>query len=216
MSCDRIRDLLDNFLAGELPPDVSQEVQEHLGRCLSCRREWKGLQDLMQETSELPAEIFPERDLWPEIEMRIAGTKSEPSRPLWLYLAAAVLALAVFSVPLSRWWLGQQTVEAPQARSQPQPVELVAETMSNEADIARSQDGVLHARKDLLEMVERRRDRLDPEVLVVVEENMRILDQAIGQLHLALEEDPGNRRLHLLLATRYQQEVNLVKRVIRV
>jgi hypothetical protein len=65
-------------------------------------------------------------------------------------------------------------------------------------------------------MVERRRDRFDPEVLVVVEENMRILDEAIGQLHLALEEDPGNRRLHFLLATRYQQEVNLVKRVVRV
>ena len=65
-------------------------------------------------------------------------------------------------------------------------------------------------------MLERRRDRFDPEVLVVVEENMRLLDEAIGQLYLALEEDPGNRRLHLLLASRYQQEVKLVKRVIHV
>ena len=214
MSCDRIRDLLDDYLTGDLPADVSQEVHEHLGRCLSCRREWKELQDLLEQTAELPAEIFPERNLWPEIEMRIAGTRSEPSRPWWLYLAAAVLALAVFSAPLYRWWLGQRTPDAPQAQSQ--PVESVSAETRIAADIARSQDGVLHAHKDLLEMVERRRDRFDPEVLVVVEENMRILDEAIGQLHLALEEDPGNRRLHLLLATRYQQEVNLVKRVVRV
>ncbi|TNF83211.1 MAG: hypothetical protein EP299_01045 [Acidobacteria bacterium] len=225
MSCDRIRDLLDDLLAGELASEVSQEVQEHLGRCLSCRREFKELQELLQQTAELPTEIFPERDLWPEIEMRIASARwpaeqerarPEPSRPWWLYLAAAVLALAVFSVPLSRWWIGQSANEAQQARSQTQPVVLVAETTGSEADIARSQDGVLHARKDLLEMLERRRDEMDPEVLVVVEENMRLLDEAIGQLHLALEEDPGNRRLHLLLATRYQQEMNLVKRVIRV
>ncbi|MGB5817183.1 MAG: zf-HC2 domain-containing protein [Thermoanaerobaculia bacterium] len=223
MSCDRIRDLLDDFLAGELPADVSNEVHDHLGRCISCRREWKELQDLLQQTAELPAEILPERDLWPEIELRIAGTRrpaeekttgSELSRPWWLYLAAAVLALAVFSVPLSRWWLGQRPEDAPQARSQ--PVGLVPAATSTAADIARSQDGVLHARKDLLEVLERRRDRLEPEVLVVVEENMRILDEAIGQLHLALEEDPGNRRLHFLLATRYQQEVNLAKRVSRV
>lgn len=214
MSCDRIRNLLDDFLAGELPADVSQEVHEHLGRCLGCRREWKELQDLLQQTAELPAEILPERDLWPEIELRIAGAGSAPSRPWWPYLAAAVLALAVFSAPLSRWWLGQRTDDAPQARSQ--PVELVPAETRIAADIARSQDGVLHARKDLLEMLERRRDRFDPEVLVVVEENMRLLDEAIGQLYLALEEDPGNRRLHLLLASRYQQEVNLVKRVIRV
>ena len=214
MSCDRIRDLLDDYLTGDLPADVSQEVHEHLGRCLSCRREWKELQDLLEQTAELPAEIFPERNLWPEIEMRIGATRSEPSRPWWLYLAAAVLALAVFSAPLSRWWLDQRTPDAPQARSQPVESDPAATRIA--AEIARSQDGVLHAHKDLLEMIERRRDRFDPEVLVVVEENMRILDEAIGQLHLALEEDPGNRRLHLLLATRYQQEVNLVKRVVRV
>jgi len=214
MSCDRIRNLLDDFLAGELPAEVGKEVHEHLGRCLGCRREWKELQDLLQQTAELPAEILPERDLWPEIEMGISAARSEPSRPWWLYLAAAVLALAVFSAPLTRWWLGQRTDDAPQARSQ--PVDLVPTETRIAADIARSQDGVLHARKDLLEMLERRRDRFDPEVLVVVEENMRLLDEAIGQLYLALEEDPGNRRLHLLLASRYQQEVNLVKRVIHV
>ena len=124
------------------------------------------------------------------------------------------LALAVLSIPLSNWWLGQRADNAQQARVE--PVELVREAATSETDIARSQDGVLHARRDLLEMVERRRDQMDPEVLVVVEENMRILDEAIGQIYLALEEDPTNRRLHLLLATRYQQEVNLVKRVVRV
>lgn len=214
MTCDRIRDLLDDYLAGELPPDVGEEVQEHLGRCLTCRREWKEVQDLRRQAAELPAEIFPERDLWPEIEMQIAAGKTVPSRPSWLYLAAAVLALAVLSIPLSNWWLGRRADKAPQARVV--PVELVREAATGEADIARSEDGVLHAHRDLLEMVERRRDQMDPEVLVVVEENMRILDEAIGQIYLALEEDPGNRRLHLLLATRYQQEVNLVKRVVRV
>jgi hypothetical protein len=223
MSCDRTRQLLDDHLTGRLPSDVSEEVHDHLGQCLSCRREWKELRDLRQQTAELPPEILPERDLWPEIELRIGATRwpvdkekarAEHSRPWWRYLAAAVLALAVFSVPLSRWWLGQSPEDAPQAQVQPAaPARL---TGGSGADYARSQDGVLHARKDLIEMLESRRDRMDPEVLVVVEENMRILDEAIGQIHLALEEDPENRRLHLLLANRYQQEISLAKRVSRV
>lgn len=223
MSCERIRELLDDYVSGVLPPESSQEVREHLGSCLSCRRESMELQDLLRQAGELPAETFPERDLWPEIEMRITAarwpaeektTVSESSRPWWLYVAAAALALAVFSTPVSMWWLGRRANDVSPTRVE--PVEPVPLATGVAAGIARSQDGVLHARKDLVEIVERRRDRLDPEVLAVVEENMRILDEAIGQLHLALEEDPGNRRLHLLLAARYQQEVNLVKRVSRV
>ena len=42
---------------------------------------------------------------------------------------------------------------------------------------------------------------------------MRIIDQAIGQIRIALEEDPLNQRLNMLLATQYQREVQLLKRV---
>ena len=45
---------------------------------------------------------------------------------------------------------------------------------------------------------------------------MILLDQAIGELRAALDEDPQSLRLRMLLASRYQQERKLLQRVSRV
>jgi len=141
--------------------------------------------------------------------------------------AAAVLLLAV-AVPLTLWQLGRDSVQSPpvaHAERQPdrqidrqtnhQPGQMAA-SRQRTAVLARSEDGVLLPRTDLLEIIERQRDILLPETLATIEENALLIDQAIAQIRTALNESPGDRQLELLLAARYQQEVALLKRVSRV
>jgi hypothetical protein len=84
------------------------------------------------------------------------------------------------------------------------------------ADLARSEDRVLLMRRDLVEAIEIRRDLLGPEASQSVEESLLVLDQAVADIQQALEENPDDRRLHLLLAAKYQHEVRLLQRVSRV
>ncbi len=224
MSCEEIRRHLDDYVDGELASDAREEVERHLRQCLSCRRELNELRALVRSASELPAELDPGRELWPEISARIAPDRSVPASPLrrgrssgrsrWLYRAAAAAALLALAVPLSLWWAGRQATEGPAVA--PRAAAPRFPRYAAGAELARSEDGVLLARRDLLTVVERGRDLLDPETMAVVEANMALLDEAIGELRGALEEEPVNRRLRLLLAARYQQEVRLLQRVSRV
>ena len=84
------------------------------------------------------------------------------------------------------------------------------------ADLARSEDRVLLVRRDLVEAIEIRRDLLGPEASQSVEESLLVLDQAVAEIQRALEENPDDRRLRLLLAAKYQHEVRLLQRVSRV
>ena len=127
---------------------------------------------------------------------------------------AAVLALAVLLLPLL---LRQQA---------PEPGDGVIAAATNskaanaatlaKANLARSEDRVLLVRRDLVEAIEIRRDLLGPEASQSVEESLLVLDQAVAEIQRALEENPDDRRLRLLLAAKYQHEVRLLQRVSRV
>jgi CheY-like chemotaxis protein len=49
----------------------------------------------------------------------------------------------------------------------------------------------------------------------VVEENLKIIDRAVGEVQAALARDPGNRELPALLMTAYRQEIDLLQRVVQ-
>jgi len=85
-----------------------------------------------------------------------------------------------------------------------------------QAEIARSEDGVMLAWTDLVTTIERQRDVIEEDTVRVFEENMNLLDLAIGEIRQALDEDPQNRRLRMLLAARYQQERKLLQKASRV
>jgi hypothetical protein len=57
---------------------------------------------------------------------------------------------------------------------------------------------------------------LGPEASDSVEEGLQVLDQAVAEIRLALDENPDDRRLRLALAAKYQQEVRLLQRVSRI
>ena len=219
MICSELEMKLNEYVDGELPEDDRRLIDEHLETCLSCRREIKEIRSLVEQARRLPADIEPARALWPAVESRIAGasaTGSEPwarrprswARPgLWAPLAAAAMLLIAVAVPL----LIETSEPVRHAEETTSRIDLGATAM-----LARAEDGALLPRSDLLVTLEQKRDRLPNEAFVTLEENARLVDEAIAEVRAALEESPGNRQLELLLAARYQQEVALLKQVNRV
>jgi len=211
MSCQRIQQDLSDYLDDELSRQARQLVERHLATCAVCREELSGLRSLVEAARGLDSEIAPNRDLWPAIETRLEANRAA-KRPWWLQLAAAGIALAILSVPLSVWWAGRSLDDDRAAIEHEPPTRSVV----TQAQLARSEDGVLLARTDLVTAIERRRDVVEADTLLVLEENMILLDHAIGEIRTALEEDPQNLRLRMLLAARYQQERKLLQKVSRV
>jgi len=173
---------------------------------------------LEREIAELPREIEPQRDLWPTLSTRLEPRRSRLLRffglaggwtgPATLRLAGAAALLVLVAVTL---WLVRRPEVAPQIT--PAVAAGAPAAYQASAELARSEDGVLQARHDLLEAVQRQREHLAPETVEILEENMRIIDQAIGEIRSALDDDPQNQQLNMLLAAQYQREVELLKQV---
>lgn len=216
MNCQQVHESLDDYLGGYLDEAERRAMEHHTMNCDSCHARLKELQDLLQLTQELEAEVSPARDLWPGILGEIEGAQSRSwastNRP-WMALAA-VLALAVLLIPLSLRQLAREPGEEMTATSTG-TTQMDTATLAK-ADLARSEDRVLLMRRDLVEAIEIRRDLLGPEAYASVEESLLVLDRAVGEIQQALEENPNNRRLRLLLAAKYQHEVRLLQRVSRV
>lgn len=220
MTCEHIKERLDDYHDGLLSEQERAEVQDHLSTCLDCRRQSLQLQDLLERASRLSGSARPERDLWPEIQQRIKGTREPQGNPLrllrlprWSYLAAAALAAAAISLPLIQRNVEVQRPPLDELSSAPQ-APIAAEFI--EADLARSEDGVLQTKVDLVTLLETRRGRLDPATLADLEENLRVLNLAINEIRQALDEQPDDAWLSHRLAARYRRESALLNSVSRV
>ncbi|MEJ2084606.1 MAG: zf-HC2 domain-containing protein [Acidobacteriota bacterium] len=221
MNCNRCEQLLDEYIAETLSSDQVQTLEQHLEACKDCSSSLDELRSLLSAAAKLPRQITPEHDLWPGISRRIES--SGVTRPRhhwrqtrtiqWLPLAA-VLGLLVIGL----WFSSSLTERRSSDRDFASKTRLESSQVPITAlvDQARSEDGTMQARIDLIGAVEQRRDVLDEETLRVIEANRLLLEQAIGEIRGALGDQPENRRLKLALAARYQQEIRFLQHVSRV
>lgn len=222
-ACWELDARLDEYVDGTLPLDERGALESHLEGCASCRETVQGLRGLQAEAAELPAELAPPRDLWPEIRETLATAPAARAatggwRPAqggwrrWATLAAAAVLLVVASVSLTLLFTGGSTGESAPTRAavEPPPEELILPGLQVvEQEYAR-------ATAELQDLLEESRDRLAPETLQVVEKNLRIIDRAIEETRAALELDPGNSRLGRFLTAMYLQRVEVMRRAARV
>jgi hypothetical protein len=153
---------------------------------------------------------MPARDLWPGISARITARRRPwatlASRP-WA-LAAAAAVLVALGVVAGR--LGGPSAVGPQASlpgARPASVE-TGHIRDAEKEYAR-------ATADLMEALRTRRAALSPETLNAVEANLKTIDEALEELHAALEKDPENRKLTQMLASTHQKKLDLLLRLLK-
>jgi hypothetical protein len=71
----------------------------------------------------------------------------------------------------------------------------------------------VRAARSLEESIRSRESALSPETVAVVEKNLRVIDEALEQVRVALRKDPGSRELMRLLVATHQRKVAVLRRV---
>ena len=213
---------LNDFFEGILSREDEAEVQEHLAACHECKATMQSLHGLTEALAELPVEAEPDRDLWPDITTRIGSVpqgasdvevvpiegylppeRRRRSFSLW-QLAAAGVAMAIISAASVWYILGAGGVESgPTVADLPTSVRTVA------FDAAVSEYEAAVA--DLEAFLDRGREVLEPETVLVLEENLRIIDTAIEESKRALADDPASELLGRILTSNMRWKLALLR-----
>jgi hypothetical protein len=146
---------------------------------------------LEREIARLPREIEPDEDLWPGIRNRLQAETASTRRgrpDTWRWLAAAAVVLVV--VGSLAFGLRQDGDGA--RLDLPRPI---ASNGGSPDAAPASWGGSEPSAVEVLAALEERADELDPRTVETIRENLQVIDDALEEIRIALEEDPSNARL---------------------
>ena len=173
--------------------------------------------DPLQAHDELLAAIgaltdeAPARNLWPGIEARLTPRRRQSVTMTFPQLALAATLVMAVSAGVS--WLA--LAPGGDARPAEAPIQAVAEPAGPEqphverASFADEQYDA--AVSDLERVLVEQGDRLDPQTVMVIERNLRTIDEAIRQARAALDADPANTYLNSHLADARRRKLDLLR-----
>lgn len=217
---DRWMDRLSEYVDDELSVDERRELEAHLVDCADCRETLEDLRRIVSGAQALE-DAPPGEDLWPGIAERIGAApaasvvdlesrrrSSSRARRFTFslpQLAAASVALMILSGGAA-WLLSTSgSVAGPggePAASTPTGNVFVADESFMEYDAAVA---------ELQQLIADRRDELDPRTVRIIEENLRVIDQAIEQARRAVAQDPASVYLNEYLAATMQQKLDFLR-----
>ncbi len=228
--------LLHSSVDEELPARERALMSEHLAECPSCRAVVSEVRALRQEAVRVfsapgatGAPAPPH--LWGRIEARIASSQTQardrgqdtPMRarrprfgpPGRMLMRAAVVVLLV-GISSSLTYLlvrsDAERGEPPQPSVGAVPVATGGEvTGGGAAAIAAAYEPAL---ADMEQLLEEGRGRLRPETIAALEENLRIIDAAIGEVQEALAADPAHPSALRSLDGVYQAKLKLLRQAV--
>ena len=219
MTCQELDERLDEWVDGALPAAAAAEVEAHLAACPLCKQREQRLRQLLAHAAALPRAVAPGRDLWPGIARRVERERSWSwASGGWspvLLAAAATVAIGLAAV----FWAGEgpaarvRTVEIPT----PTPEARLAAGSSSLADpvLAAAERDYEAAANALLEALQQRRARLQPEDLASVEANLDVIDRALAEVRQALARSPESPELGRMLVSTHRKKVEVLSRVVK-
>jgi hypothetical protein len=200
MTCLELFDQLDRYHTGGLTRAESEAVEQHLLACAECAADFRFQRSLKGRTAALPEGIAPEHDLWSGIRDRMRGNApvQHPARQWhrtpWL-IAAGIVLMALSS--------GVTALLVKNGGIQPQPGSPGYES---------TELGYRQAADELVRTLQAHRKELGESAFQVVQQNLRIIDQAISETQAALASDPRNQRVAELLWASYEKKIDLLQR----
>ena len=173
---------------------------------------------LKQAISEWRAEM-PSRDLWSGIQSRIRSTESatqvtsvQTGRISFTLPQLALAASLLIAVASGATWL----IANPPAATSNEPViqaygvpEDTTDGQIVQANFADAQYNAAVA--DLEKILREEGDRLDPRTVLIIERNLKAIDDAITEARTALDNDPANPYLNSHLADARRRKLDLLR-----
>jgi hypothetical protein len=170
---------------------------------------------LERRLKQLPGELPPARDLWPEIAARIEAAAeggAAPKRSPWGRGGWRVAALAA-SVALAAVLVARFDRDPPPDTSATPALATAPATFGAGHELGSEYRA---ARAGLTHDLESRLEALSPEARETVMENLAVIRQAAAEIDAALAKDPGNGLLQQLLLAAYQDELSVLANMQRV
>ncbi len=206
---------LNDYVDGELTAPERAGVEAHLAACTACRAEVEGLRDLLRHVAGLPREIAPPPEVWEAVREETVEIprigRAAPWGARWGIAAAVVVA--ALSSGITAALLRAPAGEATLAPVTVRPV--VPETQAAMVDFRRAEAGYAATAADLEAALHAGRDRLSPETLRVIEDNLRTIDAAIREARSALARDPASAELPHVLDATYRDKIDVLERAVR-
>jgi hypothetical protein len=218
---DQWTDRLSEYLDGDLPVGERRELEVHLADCAACRSILDQLRAVVVRAGALD-DRAPTHDLWPDIARAIGAGGGAPGRVLdldaarraraprkllvgWTNLAAAAAALVAVSAGAGWFVAGMRG---------PQPVAVLGEPVPSLVSPAASvvRPSYDHAVRELTDLLQEGRGRLDTTTVRVLEHSLSRIDAAIAEARRALAADPASAYLNSHLAETMRRKLELLRR----
>jgi hypothetical protein len=211
-TCDDFDASLAALLEDELDSVARVAAEAHAAECVRCAGLLADLNEIRADAAQLPV-LKPSRDLWDGIASRIEPPVMELPQPGVLHawqrpsrLAAAAVLLIAATATVT-WTVARQGAES--AGDVP--------TLAADADDATPATRLVAAYDpeiaELRAMLAERGPSLDTATVRVLEENLRIIDDAIARSRAALDVMPANAFLARQLARAYDQKLHTLRRI---
>jgi hypothetical protein len=168
-------------------------------------------------------EELPQRDLWPGVAGRIAtpvapelrGSEGRRTFTFTISQLAIAASLLIAVVAGVTWLALNRAAVTGEGGSGEQVIQAYREpagTPAGQIVPANFADAQFNAAvSDLERILREERDRLDPRTVLVLERNLKAIDDAINEARMALESDPANAFLNSHLADARRRKLDLLR-----
>lgn len=162
-------------------------------------------------------DVPPATDLWPGIQARLAA-QAPPRRVVTFTLPQlAMAATLLMAVTAGVSWLalgprpagtGTDRTTEPVIRAVVEPRDAVQPDVQRATFADAQYDAAV---SDLERVLREESQRLDPQTVMVIERNLRAIDEAIREARAALDADPANTYLNSHLADARRRKLELLR-----
>lgn len=188
MSEDRYKDWLGDYVDGTLGDSERRLLETHLAACESCRNIAKDLRHVKEAARALPR-LTPPDNVWRRIEVSLRAQEAVSSPPRFrlfsspMAVAASVLILIGIMGSIMWWNQFSQTTEDTSSAQ-------LADLVVNELELAEKHYVNAIAGLEQIIQKENQEQTLDPQVMAILNDNLELIEQAIGESRAAAQEDP--------------------------
>ena len=211
-----IRQLLDDYVTGDLSAEARGPVADHIATCEICRSEVADLEAISSRAAALPKSIEPPDDAWLGIraaierdKVAVASRYDTASRRRPYAIAAAVLLAAAISSLGTALYLNARNDDQTRVAAEGSVVGVNAATL---AAFTVEENTYLRNVAVLQDMLDQQEGSLAPETVAQLKSSLRTIDEAILEARNALARDPANKTLIEMLSGNYRQKVDLLRR----
>ena len=169
--------------------------------------------DILKQAVNEWRDAAPSRDLWSGIQSRITEQPAKKTSGITFTLPQLAMAASLLiAVASGATWM----IAHPPAAQTTEPVIQAYGVPEDETEgkivQANFADAQFNAAVDDLEKILREeRDRLDPRTVLIIERNLKAIDDAINEARMALNNDPANPYLNSHLADARRRKLDLLR-----